>query len=641
MSFIRWLMIVRISFLLLLLIFTEQMVLAQTDTTALEEVSVVETRSSKFAVGSTFLKVDSTTLKSYEGQNLTEVLQFESPVYIKYYSPGNLASTSFRGANSNQTALTWNGFNINNSLNGLFDLSLFPVQAFDELKIQPGASSALWGSGAIGGSIHLGHQANFKKHLNLQTSLQAGSYGYHYESAGIDFGSKKFSSKLMIVNRYADNNFEYAHPDNGETVIQKNNEVRTQGLLSENHFKLSQEDLINLNLWLQQSDRNIPPTIFEKTLANQKDEVLRLTSEWFHHFEKSNLKVRGAWFREDQDYENRTADTVYYNDIQTFIGETEWNFRAGHSHEFDLGYNHTSSAADVQSYQSNEPLWQHREAFFGGYRWNIVKNLNFSVMLRQEVVDQTFVPFTWTAGLNSTLFKQIKVKAQVSKVYRIPTLNDRYWVPGGNPDLSSEEGYAGELTLAWQVQKPKTSWRISFTGYHRDIENWIIWQSQGSYFSPQNLLEVESSGLESNNYIQWRSGDFGVKLNLIGNYNNSVNQKPRGPNDQSVGRQLIYTPSYTGSTGLQVFAYNFSIRYNHSYTGYTYTTSDHSEWLEPYNVANLYLSYSHDWKKFGGNLFFRVNNIWNTDYRVVRNRPMPGINYSFGVNMNLKLNNQK
>ncbi|HCQ17109.1 MAG TPA: hypothetical protein DIU20_12650, partial [Cryomorphaceae bacterium] len=149
---------------------------AQTDTVNLQTVDVVEARTRNFAVGSELITIDSTRLKGRNGQSLTEVLSQEGLFYLKHYSPGNLATTSFRGANAQQTVVTWNGFNINSPLNGQFDLSLFPVNSFDEIQVQPGASSALWGSGAIGGSIHLGHKANFKPHLTIGAGLQAGSF---------------------------------------------------------------------------------------------------------------------------------------------------------------------------------------------------------------------------------------------------------------------------------------------------------------------------------------------------------------------------------------------------------------------------------------------------------------------------------
>lgn len=631
--------VIRLSLFIFLSLCGEWL-LAQNDTTLLSEVSVVEHRTSQFAVGSEITSIDSSTLRSYEGLNLSDMLRLESPVFVKYYSPGNLASTSFRGANAQQTALTWNGFNINSPLNGIFDLSLFPVSAFDEVKIQPGASSALWGSGAMGGSIHLGHQPDFKKHFNAQAGFQTGSFGYHYENAAIDFGSKRFSHRLTVVNQYVENDFPYLNPFTGKEEVQTNNEVNTRGLLSENHIRVSKKDLLSLNIWLQETDRNIPPSLFETTLSNQKDNVNRLTSEWRHQFAKSEMKIRGAWFSENQDYTNISGDTSYFNNNETFIGEAEYNFRLSPAHRFDIGLNSTSFLADVQSY-GNKDIQQHRQSLFGGYQWKILDNLNFSAMLRQEMVDDQFAPFTYTFGINWKFLEQFTLKGQYSRVYRTPTLNDIYWVPGGNAELQSEYGNAMELSAIWARQKKQLSWRAAISGFSRTIENWILWQPSGGIWTPQNLLEVWSRGLESNSHLEWSHRNFSLRLNFLANYTLSTNEKTSRANDASLGKQLIYTPIYSGTAGLELRYKKVLLRYSQSYTGYTYTTSDHSEWLEPYQLGSVYLAYHPQWKKFGGSLFCRINNVWDQSHQVVRSRPMPGVSFNFGISLNLKIYNQK
>jgi iron complex outermembrane receptor protein len=613
---------------------------AQSDTTRLQEVSIVEKRSGQFAVGSQVFTLDSAQLSLYQGQSLAEVLQFESGIFIKHYSPGNLASTSFRGGNASQTALTWNGFNINSPLNGIFDLSLFPTYAFDEIQVQPGASSALWGSGALGGSIHISQKPDFTPRFGASLGGQAGSFGFHQQNVSIDFATLKNSNRLLFFNQYGKNNFDFFNPYTQQRQKQTNNEVQTRGLLSENYFRLSSKNYVSLNWWYQQTDRNIPPAIFETTRSSQTDDVSRLTAEWLHPLKKGELKTRGAWFSEFQNFTNLTDDTTYYNNSQSFIGEVEFSRKLIADINFDAGFNQTSFWADVQSYNS-DAKWQHRQSYFTGLSKTFFSRLKVSSMLRQEVIDQKMAPFTYTIGASLIVFKGLSLKLQQSKVYRVPTLNDTYWAPGGNPNLSSEEGNAQDATIIWKKAAKVWSWQVALSAFNRQIENWIIWQPRQGIWTPLNLQQVHSRGWESNSWIQFKRPKWTLKAHLLTNYTRSTNQKPTIANDQSVGKQLVYTPIYSGSTGLQLRFADFSLSYSHSYTGYTYTASDHSEWLEPYSIASVYLAYHFNQKKIGGSLFFRINNIWNDEYQVVRNRPMPGINYSVGLNLNLKLNHQK
>ncbi|HAD98639.1 MAG TPA: hypothetical protein DCG19_14605 [Cryomorphaceae bacterium] len=610
---------------------------AQTDTVNLQTVDVVEARTRNFAVGSELITIDSTRLKGRNGQSLTEVLSQEGLFYLKHYSPGNLATTSFRGANAQQTVVTWNGFNINSPLNGQFDLSLFPVNSFDEIQVQPGASSALWGSGAIGGSIHLGHKANFKPHLTIGAGLQAGSFDTYSQNLQMSYGSRNYSGRLMLTRQSAENDFGYTDPFTGEDRKQRNNQLSNLGLLSENHIRLGTKDLLNTHPWLQKTDRNIPPSLFESSLSNQKDDVIRLTSQWLHSFKKANLKVRGAYFNEDQFYHSITADTLYHNGYQSLMAEAELNYRMAQHHSLDLGINHSTFLADVDSYRSMGKVQQYRQSFFGGYHWAVLPVLDFSLMLRQEIIDGKVAPFTFTGGLSWQVLPQLELKGQFSKVYRAPTLNDLYWVPGGNRDLQSEYGFAEEISATWSHELNEWDYSLSLSGYNRQITNWIVWLPVAGIWSPQNLLEVHSRGLESRSELSWKSGNWQLGLNLTTNYTLSTNEKSPRTNDASLGKQLIYTPVYSGMAGFTTRYKLLTFRYQHRYTGYTYTTSDHSEYLEPYHLGSIYLGYDTDWKKLDGSLFLRIENIWDHDYQVVRNRPMPGTQFSVGLNINFKL----
>lgn len=45
------------------------------------------------------------------------------------------------------------------------------------------------------------------------------------------------------------------------------------------------------------------------------------------------------------------------------------------------------------------------------------------------------------------------VKASVSRNYRFPTLNDLYFLPGGNPDLKNEHGFSYDAGVSFDVGK--------------------------------------------------------------------------------------------------------------------------------------------------------------------------------------------
>ena len=60
-----------------------------------------------------------------------------------------------------------------------------------------------------------------------------------------------------------------------------------------------------------------------------------------------------------------------------------------------------------------------------------------TVSARQQIIGSNLTPFTFSAGAEYIFFKWLSAKGNVSKVYRVPTLNDLYWNPGGNIDRSA------------------------------------------------------------------------------------------------------------------------------------------------------------------------------------------------------------
>lgn len=118
------------------------------------------------------------------------------------------------------------------------------------------------------------------------------------------------------------------------------------------------------------------------------------------------------------------------------------------------------------------------------------------------------------------------------------------------------------------------------------------------------------------------------------NYITSSNQTALNENDESVGRQLIYTPMYSGS-GTAIITYsNLSFVYNASYTGYRYTSTDNYEYLNPYYLHNISIAYKLKAKKTDFVLYAKCNNLLNTHYQAVRNNAMPLRNFNIGIQIN-------
>ncbi|MCS2983587.1 TonB-dependent receptor [Bacteroides xylanisolvens] len=49
----------------------------------------------------------------------------------------------------------------------------------------------------------------------------------------------------------------------------------------------------------------------------------------------------------------------------------------------------------------------------------------------------------------------VMLKVSISRNYRFPTLNDLYFLPGGNPNLKNEQGFSYDAGVSFEVGKEK------------------------------------------------------------------------------------------------------------------------------------------------------------------------------------------
>lgn len=607
------------------------------------QLDVVEIRAERlqdFSAGSKILKIDSATLAEHQHQSLADVLSSESTLFIKTYGQGSLATSSFRGAGAAHTAVLWNGFNLNSSMNGVLDFSLVPIDFMNEIKIQYGGSSSLWGSGAVGGSIHLNFVPKFNEGFKSELALSGGSFGSVREKINLEWSGKKIVSKITFLNSKAQNDFTYINPylSDSSEVRQNNAKVKTLGIINENHFKLAGKQSINVIAWLQETTREIPPTYFQNnSAAKQLDKFLKLSSQWNLNLKKLSLTARIGYFNEFLNYQDSSSNINSNNASQNLIGEMEGTWKINKGHKITGGWNQTYLWAKVDAYTSIAQ--QNKTSLFSAYQFqNSKQNFTLQLSARQEWMDGKRVPFVYSGGVNWKIFRLIETYIQAAKVYRLPNFNDRFWTPGGNPNLSPESGYSQEAGLRIKKHFLKNTIEFSWDGciFNRNINDWIVWlpdPNGAPYWTPQNIMEVWSRGAETHTQLQYSIRKFKVQLSVNTNYVLSTNEKTLNANDESKGKQLLYVPMYSGNGKLQVSYANVGISYRHSYTGYRYTSSDNTEYLSPFDLGSLGLFYNKNYKKLMLTTFFQIENLWNKSYQLMEARPMPMRNYSLGINL--------
>ena len=587
---------------------------------------------SAFQPGAQTVGIDSALLRQYSQQSVAALLSQVTPVFIKSYGFNSLATLSFRGASSAQSAVYWEGVPLMNAATGVSDISLIPVAFADSISIQYGSSGALSGSGNVGGALLL--QRNLPAfsdapHWGGAAQIGWGSYWQVPGSAEISLTSRRLSLRARGVALRASNDFpavdQYGQPFNTENAAMKG-----EGVLVEAAFKADSRNTISFHAWQQAYRRQIPRALFEASSAKvQDDGALRFLVDWKHTGHSTRMYAKAAFMQDWFRYEDPAIQMATQATSDHYFGE--WGLQ-GHWGGFTdwlvfipVQYMRLSGD-DVRPSQA-------RYAVAGNLRRSFLnERLQIAANGRAELFDGKAIGLPGI-GANYRLTGPFSLRASLQRSYRMPTLNELYYNPGGNEDLKPETGWSVEGGYSFtKGLSSNLSVKHQLTGYNRYIRDWIIWLG-GAIWTPHNLAAVYSRGVETENELRLRRGAWQWKLALSAAYTRSTPTESYLTNDGSIGSQIPYTPLVTGSGLLSCSWKGAMLTYVQNYAGVRYITSDESASLDPYSTGNLMVSYMppgfHPLITINGS----VQNVWNSRYAVVAYRPMPGINYLISISI--------
>ncbi len=629
----------------------------------IQEIEVIADRIfKKEQAGMKETKVDSLVLLEKANLSLSELLSENTTVFIKSHGRGALATASFRGTAPSHTQVNWNGININSPMTGMVDFSLIPVYVIDDMNLKHGAASIADQSGGLGGSINIGNRVDWNKKISVKYIQGIGSYGTYDEFFKIGGGNKKFQLRTRLYHNYSENDYTFINHGIGniDTITgqiinpldtNKLADYTKYGILQEVYFRANDKNIFSVKYWGQWADRTIPrATSYEgqdnSNLNKQVDNDHKIVVDWKRYMEKSKLIIRSGYSQKQLDYTLKNnvpgyglIPAIYSESKQKSLFNSlsygyDINDKLSLKASVDFNFHDVSSRDSVKKTGYEE---QRKElSAFVSVRKNFADRLNLNFMLRQDWVDDSFVPIVPFLGFDYRLFKDMDfvLKGNIAGNYHQPSLNDLYWQPGGNPNLLPEEGFTGEVGVEYQkVVLKKHLLKSEITFYRSDIDNWIIWiPSFKGYWEPRNIKRVLSQGIECNLSIKGKIKNINYSMSGIYSYTSSVNYgDPLVWGDESYGKQLVYVPLHSGNFLLNLEYKGYFFTYQHNSYSERYTTSSNNvskrDWLYPYYMNDITLGKELKIKKVKLSAEFKIYNLFDETYHSILYRPMPGRNY--------------
>jgi iron complex outermembrane receptor protein len=618
------------GFPLLLLLLLYQSTVAQDvcDTLELSPAEITAQRLKKVMAG-TLVVSDSSLPAVSVAPSIAEALRLLTPLLIRVYGEGGIASLSYRGSSAQHSGLNWNGIELNSSFLGMADLNMTVLGKGDVLYLGQEPTSSTLPGASLKIRSHLPDSG--KREAGLEFSL--GSYSAIRASVSAALGGPKLSYRVQPYIHTSANDYHYlAHNRNGDDSLGRRNSASFGYYGLQQHFaiKLKGTRRILLHSYYTHSDRQLPEPVGGEALA--KDQRLKET-QGAHVLSAEGSTPSSEW--------QAQVGIHHQNYIYSLLDASPTITKA-HTGHFSAGISQSGSQrlksetnlnARLETVTSDNYATTHRRPTLF-----LTEQLRFLVfgrmaagpavklMLREGRAD--LIPSLELT--HSSLDERFAYFLRAASALRQPTFNDLYWNPGGNPELGDERGIRSELGGRMKMIRGTFSLEPELSLFFHQIRHWIAWRPEGTspYWSPENLGRVSSAGIE----VRLRS-EWVLPLHKLGvSFNYAYTRAGETANNEFFpGSQLTYTPAHVASGIVSYSRGKGNLFLIGNYQGKRYTRTDHSGWLPGFATCDVSANHSLA-RKF--QVFFNIRNITNTNYHIIAWYPMPRRTLELGLRFN-------
>ncbi len=605
----------------------------QQDTIKITEVIIRSKQISSDIPGFKTTEIDPLLQRNYSHLSFSELLSECTPVFIKSYGYGGSATSSFRGAGASHTQITWNGVNINSPMLGQSDFSLITPGLSDNITLSYGGASIFEGSGGFGGTINLENKPEWSETSRFSLNTGAGSFGHFNGSLKFSAGNKTFQTVTRVFLNSSENDFPYINEVISSDPVpetRKNSQLGQRSFMQELYLRKA-SGIFSAMVWYQSTSRNLPGSmLIVQTGPDEKqyDESFRSLLGFDSRKGKMNFFIRTAWLTTKLNYTSSKASINSQNLANTFTLKGGFETRIMNNSKINVMISDELSFIESNNYNDN--ISRNNTSLTVSSLSKINNRIGTTFLIREILDGNSLLIPDFSAGLEYRIFagEEHFLKTGLTRNSRIPSLNDRYWNPGGNPGLKNE--YAWQYEAGYKLSRtisPSVSADAEITGFTSLIRDMIQWKpGEFSYWSAENIGKVNSSGLESVVSFKYESNTLDVRLNAGYSYTRSV---PGGQEGDM--KQLMYIPENQANASANIKYGDLYLFWITDYTGRRFITTDNSSSLPGFVLNNIATGLKFDLRKISTDINFRIENLFNVNYQTIAYHPQPGRSYFISI----------
>ncbi len=561
----------------------------------------------------------------------SEVLSIFPGIYIRDYGGvGGIKTVSLRGYSSTDVTLLLDGSKINSQQNGLFDLTLLPLDIFENIDLYKSGSSVLWGNNSASGFLNF----RFLKPKNEQSlKISYGSFGNLNFNANFSYQVNPLSSGIVglrVFKSEGDYPIKINEFGSKKIIKRENSKIISYSIFLNNQIETNLF-WSRINILFSHSKRGIPGAVLQNNIENEKAKLTDYFAfgsfKLIPHYLDSSIEISSkVMMTKSLFYDEKTNNLLlgkttaeYLNkdlDFSIDYKRTFW----GVNFNFLLETNFASIKGDMIENKENNDI--ERWTISTGLK--ILKIISFSkyrhffeTAFRNDV-SSTFSPkYTFYIGVaieDTSL--GLNTKLNFSTNYRLPNFNEMFFLNYGNRDLRPEKTQSLNLEFIY----------YGF-GYFKPIITFFFYNTEDKIISiPKtpiqwtalNIAKTQSTGFE----IAMQSKTSFFESIVSYSYTRAIDKTKESP---TFGKQLIYTPRNLVNVVFYFPIYKqFVIATKLFYSSERYALPDNSSSskLLSYVLLDFSISKEIHLKKNKIFLNFEIFNILNSEYQIIFNYPM-------------------
>ncbi len=639
-----------------------QRLVADTDTISrLSEVVITAERKRESIIPPQV--IEKANLEKLNSLSIADAMRYFSGVQIKDYGGvGGIKTINIRSMGSQHVGIFYDGIELSNAQNGQIDLGQYSLSNMEAIELYNGQKGGLLQPAKDFGSsgtvylrtrrpifnegskqnIHVTYKTGsfdlinpailWEQRLGLKNSISLSSE-YIYSSGKYKFRYRrinplthKVAYDTVAIRQNGDINALRLEATLFGAFVGGKYYVKTYNYISNRGIPGA---IVN-NVWRRgerMSDANsFVQTSYEQTITNNyRLKAIAKYAYYYTHYvnnDPTTIQIDNQFHQQEAYFSLSQSLQLTPHWYASLAYDYQWNKLNSDIRDFvwPQRNSHLLAASTTLSFPWIDVQGSLLATFINDYTKVLAHKPKFRVVTPALLA--TFYPF---------VDNKFRIDAFYKRSFRMPTFNDLYYTDIGNSKLLPERTQQFNLTVSYNQPWEYGIIRgieLSASGYYNRVNDKIVAYPKGQQFrwTMLNLGKVDIKGTELAFTLHTQLlKDIVARIYLQYTFQRAIDIT--SATNSYYRHQIPYIPLHSGSATCWFNYKQWQLNYSFIYVGERYNQRENTiyNYSQPWYTSDISLSYNYVFNnKHKVRVQFEANNLFNQQYDVIINYPMPG-----------------